>query len=398
MAINLVLGVPGGGKSYYTVYKYVLSALAEGRKIVTNLPLNVPYLTEILEYPKDLIEIRMGKTGSPYDAFQTADDMKDDWRNEKNQAPLVIIDEAHFCLPKDKKKKEVSEIREFFSTHRQDGYDIVLITQTDKALPRDILDLIEYRYRLQKKQMFSIFGLFKNRYTLTIYDQQKNVVGSKVESYKKHVFKCYNSHLLSKGEVIESDASKGVGSIWLKPQMIMAYCFLAFVGYKFTYGGLDLNMSELQNSSHFKQPTQENIKTSEIEMVSYSDEEIISTNTDNNVIDSVVSSSVKTIEKQSSKPVIEYLSQSHPMENKVFQIRSWIGNTGFLALYDKDTKEMISRIKTSDLEKMGYTVEKYSECSMKLSFEDISFFVDCSNFKVEKKSGTENFVSKFSES
>jgi len=391
MAINIVLGVPGGGKSYYSCYKYVLPTLKEGRKIITNLPLNVPYLTEILGIDKSLIEVRMGSSGSPYDAFETADDFKDSWRNEKNQAPLVIIDEAHFCLPKNKKAKEVQGIREFFSTHRQEGYDVVLITQTKKAIPRDILDLCEYRYTLQKKQVFKIFGLFGSKYKVTIFDQNDNEVGSKIESYKKEVFKCYNSHLLSKGEIRETDASTGVSSIWLKPQMLMAYLFIAFVVYKFTLGGLEMNMNELKSSSHLK----ENVDLDNLEIVDVKTGEVIEKITDEVKVEEV--QDLKKVETVS--PKFEYLAQTHPLENKQFQIRSWINDVGFIALFDKDTKEMVSKIKTTDLQKMGYVVEKYSDCSMSLSYNELKFFIDCSSLKKEeKKIGTESFVSKFAES
>ncbi|MBI5918423.1 MAG: hypothetical protein HY849_03485 [Nitrosomonadales bacterium] len=39
--INLLLGPPGGGKSYEATVYHVLPALAKGRKIITNLPLDL---------------------------------------------------------------------------------------------------------------------------------------------------------------------------------------------------------------------------------------------------------------------------------------------------------------------------------------------------------------------
>ncbi|MFA0062458.1 zonular occludens toxin domain-containing protein [Vibrio cyclitrophicus] len=399
MAINIVLGVPGGGKSYYSCYKYVLPTLQEGRKVITNLPLNVPYLTEILGIDKSLIEIRMGASGSPYEAFETADDFKDSWRNEKNQAPLVIIDEAHFCLPKNKKAKEVQGIREFFSTHRQEGYDVVLITQTKKAIPRDILDLCEYRYTLQKKQVFKIFGLFGNKYKVSIFDQNDNEVGSKIESYKKDVFKCYNSHLLSKGEIRETDASTGVGSIWLKPQMLLSYAFISFFAYKFTFGGLGFNLDEL-NSSNALKTNESSIDFENIEFEEVSDLENFSVSKSKSSFeDSNISLEESSVPAEDKKVVIEYLSQSHPLDKKIMQIRSWIGGTAFVSLYDKDSKENVSTIKSDSLEKMGYKVEIFSECSIKMTYEKIEFFIDCSEVKLEeKRTGSESLINKFAES
>lgn len=394
MAIRLVYGPPGAGKSYYTTQKYLIEALRKGRKVITNLPLDKVYLTEIEGIDEDLIDIRMGENGSPYDAFQNAEDMMDSWRNSKGQAPLVVVDEAHFCLPKDKKKNQVLEIRNFFSTHRQDGYDIILITQDYRALPRDVLGLIEYFYCVSKKQIFG-----SGRFSVKILDQQKNQVGVVQAKYDKKVFKYYKSHLLSNQSIEEDTSVTGVKSLWLRKEFILIYAFIAFFAYKFTFGGLGFNLDEL-NSSNALKTNESSIDFENIEFEEVSDLENVSVSKSKaSFEDSNISLEESSVPVEDKKVLIEYLSQSHPLDKKIMQIRSWIGGTAFVSLYDKDSKENVSTIKSDSLEKMGYKVEIFSECSIKMTYEKIEFFIDCSEVKLEeKRTGSESLINKFAES
>jgi len=45
--INLLLGQPGGGKSYEAVAFHILPALAQGRKVITNMPLDLEHICSI---------------------------------------------------------------------------------------------------------------------------------------------------------------------------------------------------------------------------------------------------------------------------------------------------------------------------------------------------------------
>lgn len=56
--INLLEGVPGSGKSYEAVVYHVLPALKMGRKVITNLPLNLQQFAALDPGYLDLIEIR----------------------------------------------------------------------------------------------------------------------------------------------------------------------------------------------------------------------------------------------------------------------------------------------------------------------------------------------------
>ncbi|MHA6613038.1 zonular occludens toxin domain-containing protein [Photobacterium damselae] len=46
--INLIMGRPGGGKSYEAVVYHVLPAIQSGRMVITNLPINLDVVSSVL--------------------------------------------------------------------------------------------------------------------------------------------------------------------------------------------------------------------------------------------------------------------------------------------------------------------------------------------------------------
>ncbi|ANS86484.1 hypothetical protein VSVS12_02735 [Vibrio scophthalmi] len=387
MAVFMVYGKPGSGKSCWTVQNVVLKELIQKqRKIITNLSLNVKYLTEVLDVDKELIRIVHSEKGDFSDTFLKASDYLDDWRNDKGQAPVVIVDEAHFSLNKQRKKDEVIEIEEFFSTHRQAGYDIYLITQDPSRIPSDVLGFVETFYQVKKQRQIG-----KNSFSVYVRDcdRQRTIIGQKTGTYPKDVFKCYKSHLLSKGEIDEDSDVNGIKSIWFTWPFICFYIMIAGLVYGFTLGGLSLNPFSFLNDD---KDLNDGVELDKLEMVSVENNSIQTLQTEplQNFVDSENINSV-VVEKQ--EPVeIKYLNQSHPFDGKLLQIRNWIGDIAFISVFDKETKEMVSSLKSDSFEKMGYVVDIFSECSMKLTYENINFFVDCSEIKKEEEKATDQIL------
>ena len=142
--INVITGRPGGGKSYEAVAFHILPALERGRKVITNLPLQLDMFVnifgaEVLELIK-VVDGQLNDFGSMDRPFSKYEDYLDDWKNEQGQAPLYVVDECHMVLPN---KKLDSKILEFYSLHRHYGIDITLITQNVRKMHKDIRDMIE---------------------------------------------------------------------------------------------------------------------------------------------------------------------------------------------------------------------------------------------------------------
>lgn len=233
MSINFIVGRPGSGKSYEAVRYHVIPNLEKGRKVVTNLPLNLDHFEKIYG-PEilDLIEVKedvFDKVHGVIKPFSSASDfINDDFRNDDNQGALFIIDECHFQYPRTGRTKKASsdltECLEYFSMHRHYGHDILLMTQSSGKLNKDLLDMIEIMYKVSKH---SAAGSDKS-YTQSVYDgavgrPAKNT--SNLRTYDKKIFPFYKSHTMSDNSVKEAKASD-VKPLWKQPTIVLGFLLM----------------------------------------------------------------------------------------------------------------------------------------------------------------------------
>jgi zona occludens toxin len=248
--INLLLGAPGGGKSYEAVAYHVLPALNQGRKVITNLPL---VLDAFPPEQRALLEIRSEAKGKaaarsggllddPEDddgevfrrAFSTADCYGDAWRHpESGSGPLYVIDECHMCLPAG---KALRKVREWYSMHRHEFADVLLITQSYGKVHRDIIDLVQVCYRVRKATAFGS----NNGYIRKVFDGVRgDCVNTGVRKYDKKYFKFYRSHTKS-SQAGQELAANDIVPLWKRwPFIGLAICVVLFVG--ILASGKDLN-------------------------------------------------------------------------------------------------------------------------------------------------------------
>jgi zona occludens toxin len=226
--INLIMGRPGGGKSYEAVVYHVLPNIKDGRKVITNLPLNIEALVAVFgEAVNELLEVKsfdLHDYGNDKRPFSSPDDYKDEWRNARGQAPLYIIDEAHMILGIQAKK----DLLEFYSMHRHFGIDITLLTQSDRKLHRDIRDMIEIVYRCIKNTALGSNKTYTKKVKMGL---RGDVVNTEQRTYEKQYFKLYQSHTASNSAVSEAQA-KDVRPIWRSKMAYALYTFtvLSIIG------------------------------------------------------------------------------------------------------------------------------------------------------------------------
>ncbi|WP_274884805.1 zonular occludens toxin domain-containing protein [Vibrio harveyi] len=149
--IYAISGRPGGGKTYEAVAYHIIPAIKDGRKVITNITLNIDWFVKIFGVEvRELIKIvdgRLTDFGSTSRPFSQIEDYSDEWRNENGQGPLYVVDEAHMSLPS---RGLPAPILEWYSIHRHYGVDIILLTQNLRKLHRDIKDMVEVTYRCTK--------------------------------------------------------------------------------------------------------------------------------------------------------------------------------------------------------------------------------------------------------
>jgi zona occludens toxin len=229
--INILIGPPGGGKSYEAVVYHVLPALANGRKVITNLPLQMNRIAAIDATYVPLVEIRLKTLGTKKEvdwekaeklhskfgivskteffserAFANPEDYADTWRHPvSGSAPLYVIDECHLALPRGGTKRLVEE---WFSLHRHESADVLLMTQSYGKVSQSIIELVQLCYKVRKG---TAFGTSK-RYIRKVQDGIRgDVVNTAVREYQKQYFSLYLSHTRGGGAEL---AAQDVVPMW----------------------------------------------------------------------------------------------------------------------------------------------------------------------------------------
>ncbi|WP_172599464.1 zonular occludens toxin domain-containing protein, partial [Cupriavidus taiwanensis] len=221
----------------------VLPALNAGRKVITNLPL---VLDAFPPEQRALLEIRTeakgkavprpagllgGLEGDEDDsevfrrAFATGDCYGDAWRHpDSGTGPLYVIDECHLSLPSG---KALRKVREWYSMHRHEFADVLLITQSYGKVHRDIIDLVQVCYRVRKATAFGS----NNGYIRKVFDGVKgDCVNTGVRKYDKRYFKFYKSHTKS-SQAGQELAANDIVPLWKRwPFIGLGICVLLLVG------------------------------------------------------------------------------------------------------------------------------------------------------------------------
>ena len=196
--INLYTGTPGSGKSL-DVARLILLKLRFGQTIIGTMVLNQELLkkysgkylyTDIYQLnPKDLVAYAK----------------KYHKKGVEGQA-LIIIDECQRIFnSRDWGAPDRRAWNDFFQVHRHFGYDVILITQYDRLIDRQLRALIEYNYLHRKVSNFGIKGflislLFGGKVFITIQlwypmGNTKNAnCGSQFFVYRKKFSNLYDSY------------------------------------------------------------------------------------------------------------------------------------------------------------------------------------------------------------
>lgn len=241
--INGLEGIPGSGKSYEAVTYHVLHALKAGRKVITNLPLQVEQFALLDPAYADLIELRHksspvlgtwdaarvddkgnglafeleasgsetsqkpvidnGVFGSVWDYFTT-------WKHPTTgQGPLFVIDECHTSMPK---IGIDSQVVEWFKLHRHFNCDVLLATQNFRDVNQPIANLIAM---LVKVRSADVLTGKKDSYIRKVHAGFRGAaISSEIRKYQPQYFALYKSH--SQGNSVAESSASDVSPMLVK--------------------------------------------------------------------------------------------------------------------------------------------------------------------------------------
>ena len=194
--ISMYTGTPGSGKSYTAAYKIDL-ALKRGLPVIANFEINV----NPKRHKGEFIYIDTLSLDPAF--FMDYAEKHFDPRKGEGQG-LIFIDEAQIPFnprtgfgAKDTKTR-MAWIN-FFSKHRHYFWNIVLITQNDRMIDRQIRSLVEVERKHRDMKNYGIKGfymmlIFRKRFVQVSYwyaIQEK--IGSEFFRISKRVCKIYDT-------------------------------------------------------------------------------------------------------------------------------------------------------------------------------------------------------------
>lgn len=222
--INLLIGRPGAGKSYEAVAFHVLPALKQNRKVITNLPLNVAHFVAVLgPFVETLLEIRKPTPQKPI-RFATPDEYGSSWKHPTTGiGPLYVIDECHFALRRGGTNQQVEE---WFSMHRHENADVLLMTQSYGKVDKNIVEMVQLCYRVSKKTAWGQEDKYIRKVLDGVRGAEMNV---ETRAYDAAFFPFYKSH--TKSDTSAEAYAQDVKPFWKQwPVVGAALCISVGLG------------------------------------------------------------------------------------------------------------------------------------------------------------------------
>jgi len=403
--INGISGKPGGGKSYEAVKTHVIPAIKSGRRIVTNLPLNIEHFVSV--FGEDVRDLIVLVTYDFHDygnqkPFSRIEDWLEhqDWKNDKGQGVLFVIDEAHLSLPSRMQKGsglDITKVLEFLSMHRHYGFDVLLITQNFKKIHADIRDMVQLVYRCVKKS----FTGQDHKYVIKVHEGcSSTVVNTDEREYESFVFAFYKSHTKSEASIVEAttvDVIPWWKSGLMRGAMGMGFLFLLMLLWL---------LSLIFSSDEVKAPSAPHKKeTKVIEKPSLPDEIIQQSKTQvahNQAANPNVRTSKKNVIKPLDEPaqfdeyekMVKKSKSFHPFYKVDLAVSGYAEDLNYKIVYfsARQNGQHIFTISTKDLALAGYTVKVLTECSVKVSYFDYVDYLTC-NSPTHSISGADQIAS-----
>jgi hypothetical protein len=377
-----VLGSPGAGKSYETVRRFVTNACKNKRKIITNLPLKIEEIEKKFPEMKGLIELRQGKDQSnPYaSAFDDVKDLKDDWKNDRGNRALIIIDEAHFCIGNHKHKDKLTPYEDFFSTHRQEGYDVILITQTAKRLSPRVLGMCETFYHCFNKSSIGLSRLYEVVITSDVRERLTKNTPREKFTYSPEIHNLYRSHALAENPIQEMKPNKPsvyqlLKMWWFIP---VGLFLILFTIYYIFSRDVNLNPTNFAKDVNVEQNKKPEIKK----------EELNKNQNVNNQIDKPQAQAIP--EKKEKKKSVKDLRPYHDFTIFIDGVYDENFQKIFILSFEKDGKKQFS-VHSNELKLLNLIpISQYEDCIAILKWREETEYIYC---KTEEKKEESEFLS-----
>ena len=169
--IKFYSGTPGAGKSFH-VAKEIHDSIISGKNVIANFYINYELIKPRRKFFKTFDKgYFFEKDNFELSAEWLIDFAKICHKVDKKGRvvegqTIIVIDECQLIF--NARSWQVGDRQrwiEFFTQHRKLGYDVILISQFDRLVDRQIRSLIEYEFKHRKANNFGFFGGFLGLFT-----------------------------------------------------------------------------------------------------------------------------------------------------------------------------------------------------------------------------------------
>lgn len=185
-------GSPGSGKTYDAVNR-VIENLKRGRVVYTNIDgLDDSLNREVIKVLTNIDDFELSKRL----VYLSSDQIFCFWKHVKSGS-MIVIDEIHkWFNSRDWQSAKNREFADWASTHRHQGYDVIMVTQNINKVDSQVRSVVEFTYEYRKLNMFG--SLVNNRYICYAYmggEATGKPMGKNTKSYDKKIFSAYKSYV-----------------------------------------------------------------------------------------------------------------------------------------------------------------------------------------------------------
>lgn len=196
MSIWLYTGTPGSGKSLHAA-RDIVSRLKRSGGLICNFPIK----EDAVKKRRSHVEYWDNSELSAARLVQYA--LKNHVIGKEGQT-LIVIDECQVIFNcRDFGRKDRNAWVQFFAQHRKLGFNVILITQNDKMIDKQVRALVETEVKHRKINNYGLGGLILSLTGMTWfaaieywYGGNKLVIGKQFFAYHKKYAEIYDSYKL----------------------------------------------------------------------------------------------------------------------------------------------------------------------------------------------------------
>lgn len=201
--IYLYSGTPGSGKSFHVCKDILFKLKVKNEHVVSNMHIN----TQFIKNKKAVDHFYYIDNDKLTPEILILFSQKYLKHGKENQCLLVIDECAIKFNCRDFDRKDRSQWITFFQQHRKLGYNVILVSQNDRLIDRQIRAFIEYEVKHRQVRNYKAFGFILALLcggslfcAVTYWYGMKERISAEWIPYRRSVSKMYDTYFMYEEE------------------------------------------------------------------------------------------------------------------------------------------------------------------------------------------------------